>query len=206
MIMCGRNGLLGPRHTELGGPQFARMFRSDRTVIGYHGTTVSRAERIAETGAFIPSRNDYDWLGHGIYFWEYAPGRAWHWARQKYGAEAAVLSAAVYLGFCLDLTDIRFTTALKTAYDGLREAYLQSGRRLPGNKGKARYLDCLVINYVAQYVLPGCDTVRAPFLEGQPIYEGAAFLSESHIQLVVRNPSCMLGQPQIVTPEVTDAH
>jgi hypothetical protein len=59
---------------------------------------------------------------------------------------------------------------------------------LPVNRGKARRLDCLVINYVAEYVFPECETVRAPFLEGLPIFEGSAILSSSHIQIVVRKP------------------
>lgn len=163
------------------------MLKDARVVTGYHGTRGDRAHDIVATGRFQPSRNDYDWLGHGIYFWEFAPLRAWQWARKKYGADAAVVEAQVELGYCLDLSDIRFTESLKTAYDGLREAYARLGRALPLNKGGARCLDCLVINYLCGVILPECESVRAPFLEGDPIYSGSALLTQSHIQLVVRN-------------------
>lgn len=164
------------------------LAESDRLVVGYHGTSAKQAEVIVREGAFLPSKNDYDWLGHGIYFWEEAPCRAWRWANQKYGRDAAVVEATVRLGHCLDLTDIRYTEAIRRAFDGLREAYAAKKMSIPANRGKARLLDCLVINYVAVHVFPDCETVRAPFLEGPPIFDGSAIFSESHIQVVVRKP------------------
>jgi hypothetical protein len=160
----------------------------DRIVSGYHGTSASKAAVIVSGGAFQSSRNDYDWLGHGIYFWEYAPYRAWDWAQQRHGREAAVVEAEIRLGHCLDLTDIRYTKAIRLAFDGLREAYAAQRLAIPANRGKARRLDCLVINYVVEYVFPECETIRAPFLEGLPIFEGSNLLSASHIQIVVRKP------------------
>jgi hypothetical protein len=164
------------------------LAETDRLVVGYHGTSARHAEVIVREGVFQRSENDYDWLGHGIYFWEEAPCRAWRWARQKFGPTAAAVQATVRLGRCLDLTDIRYTEAVRRAFDGLREAYAAKKMVLPANRGKARLLDCLVINYVAVYVFPECETVRAPFLEGAPIFDGSALLSESHIQVVVRKP------------------
>ena len=55
-----------------------------RTVVGYHGTRRSTALRIVQgLRGFEPSENDDDWLGHGVYFWEYAPQQAWLWAEQR---------------------------------------------------------------------------------------------------------------------------
>lgn len=167
------------------------MQKDPRTIVGYHGTRLDRARTIISTGRFIPSQNDYDWLGHGIYFWEYAPIRAWQWAREKYGIEGVVIKARVNLGYCLDLTDAYFTDALKIAHQGIREAYIEANKPLPVNKGKAHLLDCLVINYLTSFILPECDTVRAPFLEGEPIFHGSNLLDQSHLQLVVRNASCI---------------
>src|SRR5579863_9508112 len=59
------------------------LAESERLVVGYHGTSATHAEVIVREGLFQPSENDYDWLGHGIYFWEEAPCRAWRWARRK---------------------------------------------------------------------------------------------------------------------------
>jgi hypothetical protein len=165
------------------------LAESNRIVTGYHGTSLQTAASILRGGTLELSQNDYDWLGHGVYFWEHAPYRAWDWAKQKYGSDAAVIEAEIRLGHCLDLTDIRYTKAITLAFDGLREAYAARKLAMPVNRGKARRLDCLVINYVAEYVLPECETVRAPFLEGLPIFEGSALLSASHIQIVVRKPN-----------------
>jgi hypothetical protein len=176
------------------------LLKDQRVVVGYHGTRVDRAETVISSGKFVPSTNDYDWLGHGIYFWEYAPLRAWQWARAKYGNQAAVVEAQIELGYCLDLSDIRYTEALETAYEGLSEAYIRTNSALPINRGKARCLDCLVINYVGKYLLPQCETVRAPFLEGEPIYAGSSLLTQSHMQLVVRKEST-IGRVSRVWPK-----
>jgi len=178
------------------------MFQDERVVAAFHGSSSDRAATIVTLEEFAPSKNDYDWLGHGVYFWEHAPLRAWQWARQKYRERACVVEARIALGRCLDLTDTRYTSALKLAYESLREAYIGGGRTLPVNRGKARCLDCLVINYVAEYILPECDTVRAPFLEGEPIYDGSMLLTQSHIQLVVRNKDCIVGGVRLLKPGV----
>jgi hypothetical protein len=178
------------------------LIRDNRVVLGYHGTSIDRANSIVASGCFTPSKNDYDWLGHGIYFWEHAPLRAWQWARNKHRERAAVVEATIALGLCLDFSDVRYTSVLKLAYDSLREAYIKTGKELPVNKNKARCLDCFVINYLTTYILPECETVRAPFLEGAPIYEGAMLMAQSHIQLVVRTPLSILSGPRLTSTEV----
>jgi hypothetical protein len=46
-------------------------------LLGFHGTDEATAAAIlAKNHHLSPSENDYDWLGHGIYFWEYSPLRA----------------------------------------------------------------------------------------------------------------------------------
>jgi len=41
-------------------------------VLGFHGCDRSIRDKVVsiEGGQLIPSMNDYDWLGNGIYFWE----------------------------------------------------------------------------------------------------------------------------------------
>lgn len=81
-------------------------FDYDRTVVAFHGTHRSTAEDLVAGVPFGPSENDDDWLGHGIYFWEYAPQQAWWWAERRYGKQdAAVVGALVRLGRCIDLLD-----------------------------------------------------------------------------------------------------
>src|ERR1700730_5185253 len=82
-----------------------------RTVVGYHGTRRSNALRIVQDlEGFKRSENTDDWLGHGIYFWEYAPKQAWAWANQRqknqnWDEEIAVLASMIRLGNCFDLLD-----------------------------------------------------------------------------------------------------
>jgi hypothetical protein len=55
----------------------ARFDDYHRTVVGYHGTGRTATLRIVNrVDGFRWSRRDFDWLGHGIYFWEYAPEQA----------------------------------------------------------------------------------------------------------------------------------
>ena len=78
-----------------------------------------------------PSANDYDWLGHGIYFWEHAPARALQWS----GRYQTVLGAVIQLGRCLDLTDVRYTALLGETYQDLLELYQSEGRATSSKSG-----------------------------------------------------------------------
>ena len=59
-----------------------------RIVVGYHGCEEEFARDLLLENVKIPkwkpSRNSWDWLGHGIYFWEHTPARALRWARERY--------------------------------------------------------------------------------------------------------------------------
>lgn len=39
-------------------------------ILGYHGCDSEDASKLIDGNQFKPSQNDYDWLGHGVYFWE----------------------------------------------------------------------------------------------------------------------------------------
>ncbi len=176
-----------------------------RTVIGYHGCDLHTAEGLLRGQPFHPSTNDYDWLGHGIYFWEFGPDRAWRFALEQAAKgriqTPAVVGALIQLGQCFDLLDTRFTHDLRE-FHGLWKGMMElSGALIPVNRGstperKGRYLDCAVINeYLgfAKRTGTSYDAVRGVFVEGEPVYDGAGFHLESHIQLSVRNPGCILG-------------
>ena len=67
------------------------MDKLSRIVVGYHGCEEEFARDLLLESVKIPewkpSRNSWDWLGHGIYFWEYTPARALRWARERYESE-----------------------------------------------------------------------------------------------------------------------
>ncbi len=177
-----------------------------RIVIGYHGCTEAYARELL-LGAkplheWQPSTNDWDWLGHGVYFWEHSPERALRWAQEKHaksGETPSVLGAVIQLGRCFDLLNEAITDILASSFQELDASYQQAGQPLPQNRGrdwKRRELDCLVINdCLSRLQARGVqyDTVRGAFLEGTPAYPGAGFSREAHVQIAIRNPTCILG-------------
>ena len=188
--------------------QFARI------VVGYHGCTEEFARELLlgtkKIRDWSPSTNVWDWLGHGIYFWEHSPERAMRWAIEKYTSRSlqpAVLGAVIQLGRCFDLLNEAITIVLLEKYQTLAQAYGGQSKSLPMNSGvdhKRRHLDCLVINLCLDALSERgieYDTVRGAFLEGEPVYPGAGFRRETHIQIAVRNPACILGvfQPNLST-------
>lgn len=50
----------------------------------YHGTTKSRAENILKTKKFYESTKPTEWLGHGVYFFQYK-AHAMRWANNEVG-------------------------------------------------------------------------------------------------------------------------
>jgi len=194
-------------------------------VLGYHGCDAEVGERILKGESVRHSEEDYDWLGHGAYFWESDPGRAWMWADAKVArgtcSEAFVVGAIIDLGNCLDLTEQESIQELSDAYEGLKDSFSASGNELPENKDTQkfpsgdklqRYLDCAVINYLCTSMDEAnspYDTVRGLFVEGSPAYPGAGFYALTHTQISVRNSECIIGtfrvQRECSTDEISSA-
>lgn len=176
------------------------MERFARIILGYHGAKGGEAADFARklvlgeisVEEWRPSENEFDWLGQGIYFWEHSPERARRWA----GPDGAVVGAVIQLGHCLDLTDIRYTALLPDSFAAVKKEYDQKQLPLPRNSGnelKNRKLDCLVINNLATVTVGHVQTVRGAFEEGDEAFPGAALKKETHIQVAVRDPACILG-------------
>jgi hypothetical protein len=52
--------------------------------IGFHGCDISIYKKVLhDNRKLTPSKNEYDWLGNGIYFWEYNYHRAYEFASEK---------------------------------------------------------------------------------------------------------------------------
>ena len=181
-------------------------------VYGFHATNKADGIRILnEKSQFEASRNAYDWLGKGIYFWENGLKRVWQYAdldskrpnsRIK---EPFVLGVVLELGNCLDLLDQKYIDLLAAAHEYTVASLTELGRTLPENKRttsgdfdfKRRELDCAVINQLHEKLTEEeatpFDTVRAAFLEGQELYPGAGFKQNNHIQIAVINRNCIKG-------------
>ena len=162
-------------------------------VYGFHGCDKSVAKAVLEKkSVMLSSDNDYDWLGSGIYFWEEAPALAYEWAKWKFKDDAAVIGAKIRLGQCLNLLDVAAYTPLRDTYEVLKA----SGRAMPVNTKYYHRLDCFVINnatkYAEEILKTPYDTVRCPFLEGEPVFPDSKLYDKSHIQIAVRNPCALV--------------
>ena len=96
---------------------------SSSFVLAYHGCDKQVAERLLAGYSFVPSQNTYDWLGHGIYFWEADPARGIQFAEEaslRPGAritKPTVIDAVIDMGLCLDLTTQAGADQVRAAYD-----------------------------------------------------------------------------------------
>src|SRR5882762_159468 len=115
--------------------------KEQRVVIGYHGCDAAVAARVLDRRIRLKlSTNPFDWLGHGIYFWEHGPRRAYEWAMEQMQfsgvkvVQPAVLGARIDLGVCLDLLDTANTTTLGRLFAQFRRAIRDQGLPLPKNR------------------------------------------------------------------------
>ena len=177
-------------------------------VLGYHGCDAELGEAVLHgEKALLPSENDYDWLGTGIYFWEADPKRALGWAQaEKLNpalcrtriVEPFVIGAIINLGSCLDLTESASLEMLKKAHEIFsgQDRVKLSNEGTIENPGR-RKLDCAVVNFLHDLLEEAgeepFDSVRALFPEGGPLYPEAGFLDRTHVQLAVRKESSIIG-------------
>jgi hypothetical protein len=186
------------------------MMRFDdyhRTVIGYHGTKLSVAMDIVKRKRrFKYSQNRDDWLGHGIFFWEYAPQQAYWWAerrkrRQKWDEPIAILGSMIRLGFCFDLLDPYNVMYLKQIFEEYVNTQLAAGQPLPKNANHYKFLDCAVFQYAyaaienfeGQQPADSARAVYVPTGEDKRVWERSWITNGAHIQICVRNTACILG-------------
>ena len=122
---------------------------------------------------FEMSRNPYDWLGDGVYFFQDAPQRAWEWASERHGNAAATIGATIHLVDCIDLLDVGWDSVMSDSYNSYLRSRRDSGRALPEQTGGAHRLDREVLNYTIGVLSEhgvNIACVRAAFSEGRPVY------------------------------------
>jgi hypothetical protein len=180
---------------------------SHSLVIGYHGCDIRVAQKIISLKDQLrPSQNDWDWLGHGVYFWEDSHARAERWAREeirRHGSQIkkpAVVGTVIDLGNCLNLADAEALKQVRAAHDAYQRICAETGAPAARNRGselRARYLDCAVMETLhrlrhEEKSMP-FGTVRGFFMEGQELYDDAGFRKLDHIQVCVRSPRQIIG-------------
>ena len=112
-------------------------------VLGYHGCDAVVASKIASgDDQLTVSKNEYDWLGSGQYFWEDSYSRALRWAKDEQARSPdkvknpAVLGAILDLGNCLNLIDSEHLGLVKAARTAYLDICRTSGLEPVKNKGK----------------------------------------------------------------------
>jgi hypothetical protein len=191
-------------------------------IIGFHGCEESTRDKlISNPNELVFSKKPYDWLGHGMYFWENNFTRAMLWAKEKAEKgqfkKPSVIGAVIHLDYCCDFLDSKYIRLVQHYYTSFKNLTEISGDELPKNKDAPndpngdlllRNLDCAVIEHMHQQIfenwkkeieekgnssIRNFDTTRGVFTEGGPAYEGAGLFEKSHIQVCVRNPNCIKG-------------
>jgi len=191
-------------------------------IIGFHGCDKSVRDKLVNSPDEMEySKKPYDWLGHGMYFWENNYSRAQIWAEEKMKdgsiKNPSVIGAVIHLGYCCDFLDSKYIQVIKDYHSSLNELYKIIGEELPKNRNSKgdpnkdmvlRELDCAVIEYMHQSIfenwkseindsktssIKNFDTTRGVFTEGGPAFIGAGLFEKSHIQICVRNPNSIKG-------------
>lgn len=131
-------------------------------LIGFHGCDASVCHDLINKPDKVKlSKEPFDWLGHGVYFWENNYDRALLWAKDKFKRgrikEPAVVGAVLQLGHCCDFLDSKYVKILQKYHLSMVADYkanqlsLPENRDLPNDAYKDRILrdlDCAAIEYM----------------------------------------------------------
>lgn len=183
---------------------------SPRLVLGFHGCDESIAQKLLTNNpTFKQSKNHYDWLGNGMYFWENDPNRAWEYVNEakkrnpKRYPHPTVIGAVLELGHCLNLTENHYKNLLKDAFKRYKQFVNEIDAEMPKNKEAykndhdklLRPLDRAVIEFLHATNIDEqiFDSVRGIFIEGEKLYDGAGFHDKTHVQIAIRNPLMIKG-------------
>jgi hypothetical protein len=109
----------------------------------------------------------------------------------------------VRLGRCLNLLGIEHSQEPARVYEGM--VAVVGAERMPRNTERgANFLDREIIEAHCRAVEVRTDspsqTVRWSFAEGDPIYPGSKILVKAHMQIAVRDPSCILNASLVRFP------
>ena len=191
-------------------------------IIGFHGCDASvRDLLLKDPNRIVISREPYDWLGHGLYFWENNFERALQWTEDKKRRgkviNPAVIGAVLQLGYCCDFLEARFIRMIESYYHLMAAVCRDNGKQIPKNeditydkhKDKLlRNLDCSTIEFMHEKILIKTqtdmkekgfsdlkifDSTRGAFTEGGPAFEGSGLHAKTHIQICIRNMNCIKG-------------
>lgn len=186
--------------------------------IGYHGCDIAIRDGLV-SGRLTPepSNNQYDWLGPGFYLFEGDAERALAFAEaaaseplRRLTAKPIVTPAVVGCIFriqrCLDMTTKAGRLQFENAHINLQAMRLRSGQQVPMNVPVSpfdeevllRGLDRAVFQFIHlgfldRYGTEYYEAVRGAFRQGPEIAPKSGFHRDSHVQIALRDLSCIKG-------------
>ena len=175
------------------------------TVTGYHGTSRATARSVAAGETLLKSKkNEGDWLGEGVYFWQDAPARAWDWADRHFPNQAAVVKAELDLSGCFDLLDLEDFAELLVVHEEFTKqeaarnlVFKQTPLKLEGGRTKIRNRGFVNDRDQAllEFGLPILEevrnqpirSIRAAFVYGRALHPRSHLFNWAHVQICVRS-------------------
>jgi len=186
--------------------------------IGYHGCDIAvRDGLISGQLKPKPSNNQYDWLGSGFYLFEADQERALAFAEAAASeplrrltarpiASPAVVGCIFSIQRCLDMTTSTGRREFENAHLYFQATHLRSGQRTPLNvpvnpldeEFLLRGLDRAVFEFIHSklfqvYGFQYYQAVRGAFRQVPEIAPRSGFHRDSHVQIALRDFSCIKG-------------
>lgn len=188
-------------------------------VVVHHGCDITlRDDLVSGRVAHLThSKNKYDWLGSGAYFFENDFERALLFAQNSHEspdkrytavpiATPAVVGAVLRVSHWLDMTTQSGIGDYLDALEPMLRGFEQAGTAAPTNHAASdddkdvivRELDRSVFDFIHQArlskpQLPDFQAVRGVFKQGKPLSGHSGFQENTHIQIALRENSCVQG-------------
>ena len=187
-------------------------------IVAYHGCDITtRDDLVSGRTAPESSRNRYDWLGPGFYLFEGDHERALDFANSSHNnpnkrftaqpiANPAVVGCVLSVQRCLDMTTRlglrEFDAALSLMLEGIKASGAPVPKNTAANSADTdillRRLDNAVFNFIhsrrdGESGRIDYQLVRGAFRQGEPLAENSGFHRGSHIQIALRDPTCIRG-------------
>jgi hypothetical protein len=186
----------------------------------YHGCDITTRDDLV-SGRLVqldPSRNSYDWLGPGAYFFEGDCERATMFANASYSnpekmytakpiGTPAVVGAVLRVQSWLDMTTQAGINEFDNASRGMLTGMAAFGTPVPENRVAGeddtdvilRRLDNAVFTFIHHIranndpPLAPFQAVRGAFPQGAELAPKSGFRKGTHVQIALRDPECVEG-------------
>lgn len=189
-------------------------------IVAYHGCDVVIRDALVrgDIKHLDISKNRYDWLGPGSYFFEDDPDRAMIFSKasrdhpeRRYTARPiatpAVVGAILRVQHWLDMTTQAGIQEFAGAYKATVNGITTAGGNVPVNTVAHpedtdiiyRALDNAIFTFIHSYradpanSLSPYQAVRGAFPQGNAVVENSGFRSNTHIQIALRENKCVVG-------------